>query len=521
MRDKANDFTKPIIRKLSIRAGNICSNPDCRSPTSGAKAGEEEGMLNMGVAAHICAASPGGPRYDFYPAMTSVERASYKNGIWLCIKCSTIIDKDSQAYPVPLLQQWKRAAEKNSQDKIGKPAIPETAARDLLATALYGAPLKSGIAQAIENVHGGVEKALEAIDNRFEVTTTRLDGRTTFNLSARETVPFTFTFKNSKAYVDGYRLLVDEGKALVIQSGDFEPSGSALLEQIAAESKTLTIGSTGKPVTAKISTHDKESGRISNFDDIQGQVVFGRLRGTVTGFSMNEMLKLELSIGVDHPRDLKISLSPMMEKWNGKPVASLPYYTKMCSLFRNLNEGHTLNVTLEHMGEHVLSGGTDGVSFKGLFRNTASLFLYVDAARSISSFTGVPILFDDTETIDGDDIDRLIDVAAIAQGESVKSQEEIIWPISFQIEFNENGRQQASLLDGKQGLELHVVEAEGEVVQVFRQRVQMPPKTVQFHGVTQRVVEPIAGTDSKFKCELNPIEGFRMEVFYPDPIDPR
>ncbi|EPQ3961733.1 hypothetical protein L4P90_005873, partial [Pseudomonas aeruginosa] len=97
MRDKKNNFKSSTLRKLKNRVGNVCSNPSCYAPTSGAKTGEEEGELNMGIGAHICAASPGGPRY--VPHMTPAQRSAYKNGIWLCIPCSYKIDKDPTAYP--------------------------------------------------------------------------------------------------------------------------------------------------------------------------------------------------------------------------------------------------------------------------------------------------------------------------------------------------------------------------------------------------------------------------------------
>jgi hypothetical protein len=80
----------------------VTSRPDPGSP---------EQAINTGTASHIRAASPGGPRYD--PAMTSEQRRSAKNGIWLCAKCARIIDSsDGEAWPVAQLEWWKRDAER-------------------------------------------------------------------------------------------------------------------------------------------------------------------------------------------------------------------------------------------------------------------------------------------------------------------------------------------------------------------------------------------------------------------------
>jgi hypothetical protein len=78
----------------------------------------EGDSVNVGVAAHISAAAVGGPRYN--GALTPAERASIKNGIWLCQTCAKIIDADELRYPEPTLLGWKRAAEHEAQRRIGK-----------------------------------------------------------------------------------------------------------------------------------------------------------------------------------------------------------------------------------------------------------------------------------------------------------------------------------------------------------------------------------------------------------------
>src|SRR5438034_2511622 len=87
--------------------GGLCSNPECRRPTFGAKPGQG-GFVNIGVAAHITAAAPGGPRYD--PSLTPEERRSESNGLLLCQTCEELVDSDSERF-TEILRQWKHAAE--------------------------------------------------------------------------------------------------------------------------------------------------------------------------------------------------------------------------------------------------------------------------------------------------------------------------------------------------------------------------------------------------------------------------
>lgn len=102
-------FIHSTIDRLAKRAGMRCSNPDCRDPTSGPSSEDASAVTNTGVAAHICAASLGGARYD--PDMTSEQRSSITNGIWLCQKHAKLIDDDESSFPVSLLQEWKETAE--------------------------------------------------------------------------------------------------------------------------------------------------------------------------------------------------------------------------------------------------------------------------------------------------------------------------------------------------------------------------------------------------------------------------
>src|ERR1700734_8417 len=104
----ADDFPEQIKRTLASRVGNRCSNPDCRALTSGPQ-NEPAKAINLGVAAHITAAAPGGPRFD--PDLLPEERRAPSNGIWLCQNCAKLIDNDAIRFPLAVLTKWKSVAE--------------------------------------------------------------------------------------------------------------------------------------------------------------------------------------------------------------------------------------------------------------------------------------------------------------------------------------------------------------------------------------------------------------------------
>jgi RNA polymerase subunit RPABC4/transcription elongation factor Spt4 len=121
-RHNRDEFTLKVIRTLQFRAGNHCSNPDCRQLTSGPNSDSEKATCT-GEAAHITAAAPGGARYDH--SLTPEERSSIQNGIWLCKYCARLIDADWERYPVFLLREWKQEAEQYADiehKKVQEPA---------------------------------------------------------------------------------------------------------------------------------------------------------------------------------------------------------------------------------------------------------------------------------------------------------------------------------------------------------------------------------------------------------------
>ena len=106
-----DNFTPATRRRIERQARGHCSNPGCRRLTNAASS-HGQGEINIGEAAHICAAAPGGPRHD--TSMTTEERSSADNGIWLCDTCACAIDSKDPKFTVALLHEWKRKTNEDS-----------------------------------------------------------------------------------------------------------------------------------------------------------------------------------------------------------------------------------------------------------------------------------------------------------------------------------------------------------------------------------------------------------------------
>ena len=109
-----DDFALATKNQLAKNARYHCNNPSCRKLTS-APTSDGEKDVNIGVAAHICAAASGTGARRYREDMTPEQRKSEQNGIWLCQDCAKVIDSADPIFSVSFLQGWKK---KHAEDML-------------------------------------------------------------------------------------------------------------------------------------------------------------------------------------------------------------------------------------------------------------------------------------------------------------------------------------------------------------------------------------------------------------------
>lgn len=111
-----DDFPESVKINAAKRTGYRCSF--CSISTIGPSYESSEATASIGEAAHICAAAPGGKRYD--PTMTPEQRSSIDNCIWMCKIHARLIDRDETKYTVESLKAMKLKAEKFAEKEISE-----------------------------------------------------------------------------------------------------------------------------------------------------------------------------------------------------------------------------------------------------------------------------------------------------------------------------------------------------------------------------------------------------------------
>lgn len=378
-----DNFNKPTIEKLKARVAHRCSNPKCRVPTSAASS--LDSVNNIGIAAHICAASSGGPRYK--RSMTTNERKSIDNAIWLCSNCSIDIDRDETRYTVKLLNDWKEKAEGSARSELGKKLPSNNETIDTVAAALTGLP-KNYISNAISNVHKASGIALESLDPRFLVKTAHDDGKTLIGIYAKEEVSLSMKVNGAgaKEYMEKHNQLMEHGKDVRISSDVITFEGSKLIEEMFGRNEgVLSISAKKISATQKLWLVQKGTSLIESFDDIQGEISFGTKSFTFNGAACNKLFSFSYQKSLDENNEKgDITMSLCLELWEGINLKFLPYLEKITSFFSKIAQGWEVFTTLEINGLRIFSSTSFKVNDLDYVQDMACFLDYINRCKIIS-----------------------------------------------------------------------------------------------------------------------------------------
>ncbi len=511
-----DDFPPIVIRKLKERYNLLCSNPDCRATTSCPHQHDDEKSVCIGKAAHICAAAPGGPRYDIM--MTREQRRGINNAIWLCGPCADKIDKDEKAYPKELLHQWKEAAAASLIDGLGKKLPNNSDAVDTLMMAMTGAS-KTTLLSAVPNVCSATSQSLEQLDPRFTVKTSFHNNSTEFTIFPKENVNFKLKVNQdyNEEFSRKFRNLMQAGEPLEIDSLAIMFEGSRLLEFITEDSKKgkLILSSTLKKSSVqKIILRDSETSEYFYIDDIHGEISAGSESFRFTGETYGGMIKLNYTckLELNNTGPLDFTLNIDTDKWRSHYIGVLPYFDKIRKLFKLLNSNCELKTTLEMDGVTIFTATAPEFKPKENTHYYAMFCDYLHLANAVLSKFDKKVIFDSSITYTRDMHERLLLLNATLNGEYIATEDigsNATCTLTAEDDLTNIHLISEAITEPR---EIRFEQCSGEVLELFGETIQLPRSYVVITNVSPLLnvkLENIQPGDEVF-VEWVPQEGCQV-----------
>lgn len=398
MGTKRDDFKVSTINALRTRVASRCSNPACRVPTTGPTTDSTK-INNIGTAAHITAASPGGPRYD--KSLTFEQRRSIDNAIWLCTNCSKDIDNDPESYSVKLLKKWKKSAEDIAKEELGKSLPDDNYVIKSLTSVLTGQS-NTYLPKLVSNACEATSQALKNLDPRFAVETSSLKGISHYSIMAKQRVDARLSIspEYKKEFFKKYTNLIDHGEKLSISSEAIDIQGSPLIEEIQKNTKGKYEFSSAhsKEANVGISLLSPDGKTEFRFNDVNGEASLGRKSISIELTGLNEIFHLRIRLFYKNfiPTDGKFDIYLDLESWNRKQLLHLPYIDKLHEFYSKINKGWQFNFSLEIEGLHITSGHSSDINTQEQFIQDFSHLNFIYMVKEISKNLNVSILYDNS-----------------------------------------------------------------------------------------------------------------------------
>jgi hypothetical protein len=427
-----DNFSKAVQDTLRQRVANRCSNPDCRVQTTG-PATKGDKITNIGIAAHITAASPKGPRFS--AQLSKADRTSLENGIWLCSNCATKIDRDTGMFTVAKIESWKHAAENTARQELGT-KLPEASDAINMLTAAFGGPMKKMLPNAIANIHTAAASALESLDPRFKIDSTFKNGETHFELNALCEVEGKIRIESDFAdeFLLKHKRLRDAGEDLEIDLKAVSLEGSNLFEEILSHANggTLKLAAHKRKAVQKIELRSPDKTCTERFEDICGYIAGGTQSFRFEGTACDEIVSLHYERAFGSSEPVTFNFGVEHGRWIGHDVHKLAYARKIGDFFSKLSSGWTITFSLEMGGQVIQSGRAHKIGHLQFVSQQHKFFEFLDAVRIISSAINKPLKFQ-LDSVSAQQASAIHEAASIFEGKRVFNKDDLISPIVFEI----------------------------------------------------------------------------------------
>ncbi|WEK31550.1 MAG: hypothetical protein P0Y58_04960 [Candidatus Pseudomonas phytovorans] len=403
---KRDDFSLKTIQRLRDSVGNVCAFPGCSVNTHGANA-SGDGVVNLGVACHIKAAAPLGPRYD--PEQTSDDRKHFDNGIWMCQTHSRLIDADKDNYSVDELWQWKREAEIKANAQLNQKSFTEKELKSALNQGsaellqrfvnMSGDPINAPIPEVIK----GYEASLESLDPRFRVEVNKSGGHYQYFIQpVGDEVNLQLIIEGTdkiEGYLAAEKALLEEGRELVIPSDHFRLEGSELIEQLHEKARgtqkgTLTMGAPKRELAGTLYVRTEE-GSEKIVDTFTFYYTSGTLRTVFDGKALEGLVAIRAHCSHDG-QDTKFDISISLDAWRGKDILEFPRFSRLLKAAELLSTGR-LVFELEIKNQLVPYDSRSAEGSEEFHSRIDWIIHYLELARKVAVNCDAPVVMLNTE----------------------------------------------------------------------------------------------------------------------------
>lgn len=513
-----DDFSESTKRKLRDRVAGRCSNPDCRTPTLGPKS-DEGGVSSIGIAAHITAAAPLGPRYN--RSLSPQQRSAFKNGIWLCSNHAAMIDRDDVKFPESLLRGWKCEAESAARNEQGRKLPSDADTVNTLKTVLSGSATKVS-ASAIRNVHSAASQTLSALDTRFRVVSSYSKGITQFEIVPQQPVELAVVFDIARApeVPSKMEALFAHGRSFEIDASVVTWRGSPLFDHISAEATTgkFGISPTRRSVKVKLWTEHGTGSDRHNLDDIDGHIVGGTKSVHVEASGLGGLLTIAIDVPLAPPVvHANLTLSVDFACWQMVDVQRLPYLKSLTTFVNRLANGFSLSLSVEADGNPIFTPERIDLSNYQWVRNLRAFLEYIRLAQSLTSILKLPLKFENAESISSESFDALAEMERVATGRFRLSKDQIKSNPRFTVTPSVDGERLLAEAHKEQVIRMQAQPT--SPIEVFGQILALPNRMTTMYPVRIRLVEADAGTTAgrSKTVELEMLQNFELLMEFEKP----
>jgi len=442
--------------------------------------------------------------------MTVAQRKGISNALWLCNNCSVLIDRDADRFPAVTLRAWKTIAEQHAEDEQLRPLPSHDDALKLMSAALTGQSL-SFMPTLIDNAHRASERALTALDARFEVSTSRTDEGTSVVLRAKEPVDLSITVPSDRAHewISQFRDLVDDAREITMDATGVGITGSPLVEELHngrgyGAARTLQFSPPSSKFLLKWQLRTVDETNVEALDDAKGRLKFGRKMSRFEAVVWQGLAHIELASSYQNvPSAGKLSLNINYARWQGRSVHDLPYFDPCLDLHRRVVGGDVITFSIWKNGKKAAGAKTEPHQAKG-FNRGLTILEYLNLARQIATAMGVDAVIPSKLVIDPKRMKQMRHLAEIAAGEARYGADDLQTNLTFRITVNGDGANVRELLSLAPGRELLLTHEDGATVDLLGHPIPLLPIVVRVRNGQLRALDSLDGAKDG--------EDIRMEV---------